>query len=787
MLPVPAGLSRLLDHDVPISIVSVVGPYHSGKSFLLNALMGGNLQVFQVGRRTKPETMGIWLCRSELKAKDGSEVWFMDSEGFFGPGVTETYDAKVFTVATLLGAHLVYNTVKIIDQQQVSLLEMLARRAQLFRTRSSAELFADDVPDFLRSQSFPPLTWVVEDFVQEISNHPRSGGSALDWLKSYLPSVNASGLPDEPILTKLYSDLRVHTLFLPAVEKSQLVDLSQVAWQQLTPTFRSEVEALRADILKELSARQIEGRPMTGRTLERALRFIVQALQRGMFHDLPSLWVTWTQQVAEMSLQDADTYFASLLTLIDGGADPVPVGNFNSEVEVAREKTLAFYKDLLRNFDVSLEFGELRSRMGNRFAHKLTLYHERIQRWVSEMIQQAKDDTARLLASVELPMDPSALSAKSETTLAAATKDFTSRISTFSAQQGWSPVKHGKQAYMPTFSTEPKTQLASDLRTLWGMKELENERANLQLFKGAVTAADETVDAELKASTNRLLGKATMTQFQKHVAQRCWEAFDERLVGYPWVAGSHHYKTHKALVQTETLESRLSRFSSVNEQRLTTHFRGVLDRLFNTYRVRKANMSLPVSEVDVETLHRGIANSMRDALKEDAKDVADTDVFSAVLRELDAVMEDGLTHVRQKNVELWKIYSDEATRCALRRNHALERECGLLCMFNKIPRVHKTTSRQHLLDCFGLSPSTTRMTPGMQLMVFENWYSRELARDASMVWNHFYIGSALLGGAILLCTGLMRPRAPPMPNTWQAAPRNSMGGAGMGRNMYSNY
>merc|ERR1712135_276231 len=108
----------------------------------------------------------------------------------------------------------------------------------------------------------------------------------------------------------------------------------------------------------------------------------------------------------------------------------------------------------------------------------------------------------------------------------------------------------------------------------------------------------------------------------------------------------------------------------------------------NTYRVRKANMSLPVSEVDVETLHRGIANSMRDALKEDAKDVADTDVFSAVLRELDAVMEDGLTHVRQKNVELWKIYSDEATRCSLRRIHAFERECGLLCMFNKIPRVH---------------------------------------------------------------------------------------------------
>ena len=41
----------------------------------------------------------------------------MDSEGFFGPGVSEDYDAKIFTLATLLGSFLVYNTIRIIDQQ----------------------------------------------------------------------------------------------------------------------------------------------------------------------------------------------------------------------------------------------------------------------------------------------------------------------------------------------------------------------------------------------------------------------------------------------------------------------------------------------------------------------------------------------------------------------------------------------------------------------------------------------------------------------------------------------
>ena len=46
------------------------------------------------------------------------------------------------------------------------------------------------------------------------------------------------------------------------------------------------------------------GAPERKLRIRMALPFC-QGLQRGMFHELPSLWVTWTQQVAEMSLQDS--------------------------------------------------------------------------------------------------------------------------------------------------------------------------------------------------------------------------------------------------------------------------------------------------------------------------------------------------------------------------------------------------------------------------------------------------------------------------------------------------
>lgn len=43
-----------------VAVVAVVGKYHSGKSFLLNQLMGKQ-QGFGIGPFVKPQTMGIWM------------------------------------------------------------------------------------------------------------------------------------------------------------------------------------------------------------------------------------------------------------------------------------------------------------------------------------------------------------------------------------------------------------------------------------------------------------------------------------------------------------------------------------------------------------------------------------------------------------------------------------------------------------------------------------------------------------------------------------------------------
>merc|ERR1719506_3630128 len=87
----------------------------------------------------------------------------------------------------------------------------------------------------------------------------------------------------------------------------------------------------------------------------------------------------------------------------------------------------------------------------------------------------------------------------------------------------------------------------------------------------------------------------------------------------------------------------------------------------------------------------------------------------------------------------------------------MEQECNLFCLFNKVPRNHKLASQRNLFECFGQANVGTRMTPQMQLEVFENWYRKDLAVDANKVWFHFYVLSGLVGLLLLffcsICAG----------------------------------
>merc|ERR1712224_413309 len=132
-------------------------------------------------------------------------------------------------------------------------------------------------------------------------------------------------------------------------------------------------------------------------------------------------------------------------------------------------------------------------------------------------------------------------------------------------------------------------------------------------------------------------------------------------------------------------------------------------------------------------------------LNQRSTDLMDTERYRAALSGLSRDLQEGLKHVRQKNIELWKTHSDEATRCAVDKNREVLAKCGLTCLFNKVPMHHKKGSQNNLLTCLTQKGGGARVPQSLQTQVFESWYAKDLGYEVAEVWQKFYFFSGALG------------------------------------------
>ncbi|KAK6940756.1 Guanylate-binding protein, N-terminal [Dillenia turbinata] len=131
------GLEAIKRISNPIAAVAVIGPYRSGKSFLLNQLLSLSCdEGFGVGHMRDTKTKGgrisldvynfsldvclyllsiitgIWVWGTPIELNiDGikTSVFYLDTEGFESVGKSNVYDDRIFALATVMSSVLIYN------------------------------------------------------------------------------------------------------------------------------------------------------------------------------------------------------------------------------------------------------------------------------------------------------------------------------------------------------------------------------------------------------------------------------------------------------------------------------------------------------------------------------------------------------------------------------------------------------------------------------------------------------------------------------------------------------
>lgn len=232
-----AQLASILDQipaNYKIAIVSVVGAFRTGKSFLLSWFLRylhaqskttldepwyqqfqslGN-DGFDWRSGAKRNTTGIWMWnRPHLLAEQKLAVLLMDTQGMFDNETTMALTASIFGFSTLLSSYQIYNVDKRIQEDN---LQQLALFSEYART-AMAEDQSEDTAKPFQKMEFLVRDW--QHFDEEEDDLETKEESMLQYLDKALEEREAKDLKDtREQIQSCFTNITCYGLCHPGLE-----------------------------------------------------------------------------------------------------------------------------------------------------------------------------------------------------------------------------------------------------------------------------------------------------------------------------------------------------------------------------------------------------------------------------------------------------------------------------------------------------------------------------------------------------------------------------------------
>eukprot|EP01113_Clastostelium_recurvatum_P035254 TRINITY_DN4893_c0_g1_i1.p1 TRINITY_DN4893_c0_g1~~TRINITY_DN4893_c0_g1_i1.p1 ORF type:complete len:851 (-),score=175.02 TRINITY_DN4893_c0_g1_i1:63-2615(-) len=345
-----------------IGVVAVAGPYRSGKSYVLNRLLGRQ-DGFEVGPTVNAMTKGIYIWGKPIPVRQPSgetlNVVLIDTEGIGSTEKDETYDAKIFALAVLLSSYFVYNSFSVIDEGAIDKLSLVANLSKHIQVRSFDSNKKGEDSDSADELSvfFPSFMWLLRDFMLDLTSfkggHPMSAKEYLEENLELKPVPEKGG---ERVRAKnqarkaikdLFRDRDCSTIIRPVMDEKQLRNIDQIPSSSLRPEFLGQVNTFTEKVLHSARAKMLFGKAVTGEGLAILCKSYTSAINTGA---VPSIRKAWENigliENPRVMKQALATYLRLLVdTVKKEGGFPLSDSKFNAIHEASADGALAEFND----------------------------------------------------------------------------------------------------------------------------------------------------------------------------------------------------------------------------------------------------------------------------------------------------------------------------------------------------------------------------------------------------------------------------------------------------------
>mmetsp|Transcript_10166 Transcript_10166/g.32033 ORF Transcript_10166/g.32033 Transcript_10166/m.32033 type:complete len:807 (+) Transcript_10166:113-2533(+) len=347
-----------------LAVVGIAGLYRTGKSFLLNRLLGLQ-EGFELGPSVNPCTKGLWIWGQPVQLAPDYHCVLIDTEGLGSTQRTASCDMQIFSLCILLCSYLIYNSMGAIDEQAIDDLHLVLHLAKHIHVKAKKGSDVERASEL--SNYFPTFLWVLRDFHLRLVDEKGAAITERGYLESALQPVPGQEEKNRlrEVIKDLFRDRDCVTIVRPVADEADLRNVQRLPYESLRPQFRTQVEAFVKKAYTSMRPKKIDGAFMSGAMLVNLASEYCKAINGSAVPTIQSAWTSVIQHQLRLCLKDAVQVYRSQMN--DRAMQHLPMGEDQLRDIHRAAKAEALKVFLAPRFDGNdPRFREYRAELGSR-------------------------------------------------------------------------------------------------------------------------------------------------------------------------------------------------------------------------------------------------------------------------------------------------------------------------------------------------------------------------------------------------------------------------------------